>query len=154
QGVDDATQADPRARVGTPAPLAARRQLDAPCPERPRGDVGELPQVPLVAIEGMAGDEEADRLALGTELLLRAPHPDRGKRGRRVEPGVGAEETNLRRGALLGAARAPPHHVLEAGEEPGTVALERIEGATLDQALPHPAVHLLPADAEAEVVQT
>src|SRR5205814_989290 len=69
QRVDDAAQLDARAGVGPAVALAvARRQLAAARAQRPRGGGGELAQVLLVAVEGMAGNEEADRDRKSTRL--------------------------------------------------------------------------------------
>src|SRR5439155_24953698 len=113
--------------------------------------VGELAQILLVAVERMPRDEEAERLALGAQLLLARPRAHRRERwwGRGTRP-LG-EESDLLREALLLAIRRPAHHVVETREESGPVALDRVEGPALDEALDHAPVHQLAPDAEAEV---
>src|SRR5262249_52037507 len=154
-GVDDAAQADARSALGASRPGGRRGQLGALRAERAHRDVGEAAQVGLVAIEGMAGDEEAQRLALARELVVRRPRLDVRRRGRRRvwQAGAPREETQLRAGALLRARARPAEGVVEGRPQPGAVALDRVERAARDQALDHAPVHLLRAHPQAELVQ-
>src|SRR5262249_46957051 len=151
--VDHAAQANtrPRVRPAVPFPVA-RRQLPAAGPQGAGGRVRELPQVRLVAVERVTGDEEPDRLALGAALLLARPRGDAGGRRRRAaRRPAGGEEPDLPGRALLGAACRPAHDVVEAGEQAGAAPLERVERAALDEALDHAPVDELAPDPEAEV---
>ena len=117
-GVDHAAEANARSRVRPAIALAvARGELAAPGPERAGGRIREFAQVVLVAVERMTGDEEADRLALGAQLLLARPRRHAGERRWRVDRRrAGGEEPDLARGAFLGAARGPAHDIIEAPE--------------------------------------
>src|SRR5439155_13959561 len=146
-----AAERDARARVG-PAVPGRGRGVSGALAERGGRGAGDALQVLQVPVEGVAGDEEADRLVLGVELLVGTPRGLRRERRWRAVTS-GAEETDLLRGALLGAAGRPAHHVVETGEELGAVPLQGIEGPALDEALGDAAVHQLAPHAEAEVVQ-
>ena len=136
-----------RRATGPAAAPAARPQ------RRPR-DVGEAAQILLVAVERVARDEEADRLALALQLLLGAPRRDR--RQRRRAAGIDAPVPRAKRPIWeleRSCVRSPAQRSRSssAPSRRGAVALERVEGPALDQALEHAPVHLLAPHAQAEV---